>query len=413
VKTEKRSEEKTQQSLRPLYARSVVNSLGGGMVNPFLSAYAVKLGASTSLMGWLQSSTNISSNLMQIFWGRISDALRRRIPFIVFGGVFLSALWIPMDFVADATQLMIILVIQALVGSMATPTWTALIGDLVPSHKLGRVNASISLCASIGSLITTLASGVLMISVQGTIQQVFLVPLVVAMVSGIVSSLIMLKIEEKKNGEKMRLRENLTSDIFDVLSCARKTKSFVKYCYADATFQFFMSISWPLFSITQVKILNASMLQIAVLSVVQTIITIAFQGWAGRLADTVGRKPLLVFFRFSLVTVPLAYAFVPDLNVLTAIGLFWGLSQALGSASQTAYLLEATPKEHRGSFTAIYNLTIGVVTFFGSLIGGYFSDYTISVFGLITGLQIVYSVSIVGRTIGAGLQFTLDETLKK
>jgi MFS-type transporter involved in bile tolerance (Atg22 family) len=120
-----------------------------------------------------------------------------------------------------------------------------------------------------------------------------------------------------------------------------------------------------------------------------------------------------VFFRFSLVTVPLAYAFVPDLNVLTAIGLFWCLSQALGSASQTAYLLEATPKEHRGSFTAIYNLTIGVVTFFGSLIGGYFSDYTISVFGLITGLQIVYSVSIVGRTIGAGLQFTLDETLKK
>lgn len=413
AKKNERSEDKTEQSLKPLYARSVVNSLGGGMVNPFMSAYAVKLGASTSLMGWFQSSTNISNNLMQIFWGRISDTLRRRIPFIVFGGIILSALWIPMIFVADATQLIMILAIQALVGSMATPTWTALIGDLVPSLKLGRANASINLWASMGSVITTLASGLLMISVQGTVQQIFFIPLTVAMVSGIVSSLIMLKIREKRNGEKMNLKENLTSDICNVLASARKTNSFVKYCYADATFQFFMSISWPLFSITQVKILNASMLHIALLSVVQTIVTIAFQGWAGRLADTVGRRPLLLFFRFSLVTVPLAYAFVPDLNMLIAVGLFWGFAQALGSASQTAYLLEVTPEEHRGSFTAIYNLTVGVVTFFGSLIGGYFSDYTVSVFGLITGLQIVYLVSTFGRVVGAGLQFTLNETLKK
>jgi MFS family permease len=211
----------------------------------------------------------------------------------------------------------------------------------------------------------------------------------------------------------MNLKKNLTSDIFNVLASARKTNSFVRYCYADATFQFFMSISWPLFAITQVNILHASMLQIALISVVQTIVTIVFQGWAGRLADTVGRKPLVVFFRFSLVTVPLAYAFVPDLNTLIAVGLFWGFAQALGSASQTAYLLEVTPKEHRGSFTAIYNLIVGVVTFFGSLIGGYLSDYTVSVFGAIIGLQIVYLISTVGRVIGAGLQFTLKETLKK
>lgn len=413
VKKNERTEDKTEQSLKPLYARSVVNSLGGGMVNPFMSVYAVKLGASTSLMGWFQSSTNISNNLMQIFWGRISDSLKRRIPFIVFGGTILSALWIPMIFVADATQLIIILAVQALLGSMAIPTWTALIGDLVPSLKLGRANASINLWASIGSVITTVASGLLMISIHGTVQEIFFVPLTVAMVSGIVASLIMLKIPEKKNGERMNLKENLTSDIFNVLASARKTNSFVRYCYADATFQFFMSISWPLFAITQVNILHASMLQIALLSVVQTIVTIVFQGWAGRLADTVGRKPLVVFFRFSLVTVPLAYAFVPDLNTLIAVGLFWGFAQALGSASQTAYLLEVTPKEYRGSFTAIYNLIIGVVTFFGSLIGGYLSDYTVSVFGAITGLQIVYLLSTVGRVIGAGLQFTLKETLKK
>ena len=139
----------------------------------------------------------------------------------------------------------------------------------------------------------------------------------------------------------------MTSDIFNIMAYARNTPCFVKYCYVVGTFEFFMSIAWPLFSITQVKVLNASMLQIALLSVVQTVITIAFQGWAGRLADTVGRRPLIVFFRFSFVTVPLSYAFAPNVNTLIAISIFWGFASALGSASVTAYLLDVTPQEHR------------------------------------------------------------------
>jgi hypothetical protein len=62
---------------------------------------------------------------------------------------------------------------------------------------------------------------------------------------------------------------------------------------------------------------------------------------------------------------------------------------------------------------AMYNLIVGGVTFVGSLIGGYLSDFTIGLFGLVVGLQIVYLVSIVGRTAGAALHITLVETLKR
>lgn len=172
------------------------------MVSPFTAAYAVKLGASSSDMGWFQSSTNLSNNLMQVFWGGLSDRIQRRIPFIVFGSVILAVLWIPMIFVANATQLIILLSAQALIGSMATPAWTALIGDLVPSLKLGRVNAAISLWSTIGSVAATVASGYIMISIGGSIQEIFVIPIVVAAICGIASSLIMLKIKEKKNGKK-------------------------------------------------------------------------------------------------------------------------------------------------------------------------------------------------------------------
>ena len=411
----KRQNNSTKINLRPLYIRSIVNSLSIGTVNPFLGAYAVKLGASSSEMGWFQSSTNLSNNVMQVFWGRLSDRLKRRIPFIILGSLIVSGLWIPIIFVTSASQLIILLAIQALLGSMATPAWTALIGDLVPSFKLGRANATINLWASIGSLIATLSSGIIMIAIGGTLQEMFLVPLTVATICGVTSSLIMFKLKEKKNNEKLNLKEHFASKILglDVLARARKMPYFIKYCYVEGIFQFFMSISWPLFSITQIRILKASMLQIALLSVVQSLVTIIFQGWAGRLADNVGRKPLLVFFRFSLVTVPIAYVLSPDINTLIVVGAFWGLAQALGQASATAYLLDVSPEEYRGSFTALFNLVVGVITFFGSLIGGYLSDYMIGLYGLITGLQIVYIISTVGRGIGAAAYLTLKETLKK
>ena len=174
-----------------------------------------------------------------------------------------------------------------------------------------------------------------------------------------------------------------------------------------------MSICWPLIARTQVNVLQASMLHIAILSVVQSLVTIAFQGWAGRVTDTIGRKPALTIFRISLITVPLTYAFAPNMETLIAVGAFWGITMALGNAAVTAYILDIAPEEHRGSFAAVFNLMIGITTFFGSLLGGYLSAYTIGVFGLITGLQIVYMISMSGRIIGALLHFRLKETLKK
>jgi MFS family permease len=198
-----------------------------------------------------------------------------------------------------------------------------------------------------------------------------------------------------------------------MLKYAWKNSEFVKYCTVAGFFEFSMSICWPLLPRTQVDVLGASMLQIALLSVVQSLLTIIFQGWAGRFTDTIGRRPALLIYKFSLITVPIAYAFAPDINVLIGIGAFWGLITALGQAGITAYLLDISPEAYRGSFIAVFNLVLGMSSFFGSLIGGYLSAYTIDAFGLIVGLQIVYIISMIGRIIGATFYLTLKETLKK
>jgi len=404
----------SEDDLKPLHVRSVVNSLGTGTINPFIGPYAVKeLGASSSDMGWFQSLSNLSNSVMQVFWGKLSDRLGRRIPFIVVGGLVIAALWVPMVFVTSASQLIFLIAIQALLGSMATPAWTALIGDLVPSFKLGRASAAINLWASVGGLFATLISGMVMVSVGGAMREQLSIPVAAATVCGVTSSLVILYVKEKRENRNLTAKKRFASDMLDVVTRAEKSPDFMRFSLTSAVFTFFMAISWPLFSITLVKVLNASMLEIALLSVVQGMLTIVFQSWAGRLADTIGRKPLLVLDRFILVTVPLVYAFSPSAYVLIAVGAFWGISTALDQASMTSYLLEVAPEGYRGSFTAFYNLLMGIVSFFGSLLGGYLSDYTISLFGLVFGLQMVYIISAVGRGIGATTYMTLRETLKQ
>jgi hypothetical protein len=44
-------EDKQQADLKPLYVRTVINSLGSGLVSQFMSVYAVELGALSSAMG--------------------------------------------------------------------------------------------------------------------------------------------------------------------------------------------------------------------------------------------------------------------------------------------------------------------------------------------------------------------------
>lgn len=383
-----------------------------GMVNPFIGAYVVQLGASSSEMGWFQSSANMSNNVLQVFWGKLSDRLGKRVPFIVTGNLIIMALWIPMIFVANATQLIVLVVIQALLGSMATPTWVALIGDLVPSTRLGRVNASISLWASLGTLVATLVSGFVMISVGGSYQQMFFVPFIVAILCGLASALVMIPLKErgKRRFDPSNIQREEPSSVFVHV---RKAPDFMKYSFASAVFNFFMAIAWPLFSITLIRILEASLWEIALLSAVQLAVTIIFQMQMGKLADNRGRKPLLVAFRFSLVTVPLGYAFAPNVYFLIALEAFWGVSLAVGQASMVAYMLDVIPEEHRGSFAAFHNLLIGVASFFGSLLGGYLADYTVGLFGLVLGLQIVYLISSVGRGVGAATYLTLRETLKR
>lgn len=398
--------------LKPLYARSIVNSLSSGTVSPFLGVYAVKLGASASEMGWFQSVSNLTPNMMQVPWGRFSDKIGRRIPFIIMGGLITAVLWIPLIYVASATQLIMVIAFQSLLGSMAIPTWTALIGDLVHSSKRGMTTATINRWAAVGNLLATLGAGYLMVIVTGTLQQTFLIPIIVAIFCGVASSLVMILVREKPHPNNAS--KGSIFSLRDVTKHVRGNPNYMRFTVASIVFGFFMSLSWPLFSITMVDpgLLNASWLEVALVGVISIAVSIALQPWGGKLVDHVGRKPLIIVYRLGLILVPVFYAIASSVYHLYLLNLILGVLGAFGDIAVLAYLLDITEEELRGTLTAFYNLILGTVYFIGSLLGGYLANYLVGVYGLVFGLQIVYALSAVGRGAGALTFTTIKEPFK-
>jgi len=403
-KTKEPASSPANKDLKPLYTRSLLSSFGTGAAGPFMDVYAVRLGASASDMGWFQSTINLSSNVFQLPWGKLSDKVGRSIPFLVVGSMVSAILWIPMLFVASAKQLILIMTIQAIIGSMVIPTWAALIGKIIPASTRGMATSSINLWATVGSLCSTLLSGYIMISIADATNQIFLIPLLIAAVCGIIASFMPLFIKENPSPTK----EVGGSILFGILDVAKQMKyapDFSRYCLVSAVFGFFMSLSWPLLSITRVRILGLSMFEIALLLVTTGLVTTVLQPWLGRLVDQVGRKQLMIVSRAMLILVPIFYAFSPNFYYLLLLHGITGVSQAFGTAALFAYLLDVAPEKHRGSFAAFYNLVNGSALFAGSLLSGYLSDYLAMMVGSILSMQIVYVVSAIGRGFGT-LTFT-------
>jgi len=386
-----------QTSLKPLYLRSVISNFGNGVMSPFTSIYAIELGASATEMGWFRSLNNLFANVLQIPWGMISDKFGKRVYFIILGGILTALFWLPMIYVKNPHELLFLVASQAFVGSMVSPTWSALIGDVVHQSVRGTVTATINAAASAGSIIATLLSGYVIQAFGAATSSKYTVPLILATVCGIISSLTMLTLREPKRirtqryrGMKFILKENIY---------------FRTFCYVTILHSFFMTLAWPIFPITTVRVTEGNAVQIAYLSVVQGSVSLIVRRFVGRLADRAGRKPLIIFGRAGIVVVPIIYAIATNVYYLYAVDFTVGILASASEIAVFAYLLDIVPEEQRAASIALYNTINGFSSFVGSLTGGYMADFALSIgFGENGSLQFVYAISAVGR-LACGLLF--------
>ena len=396
-----------------LYAYHATSSFAHDTAMPYLSYFAVRLGASFEQIAWMNSLMNLLPMSLQHFWGWISDKKLIRTYWIIGGSILASLALYFMSKVQNPNEMIFLVIVYSVAYSIIIPTWSALQGDwMAPSRRgstLSRFHVIGGLMGLIGSLIAIYVISRYESESSDSFRPLF----VLAAFATFLGGLILIRVPYRDPTK--------TSDL--VLTEAAKKEysdTFKSYVRAQSFYTLNMSLIWPLFAIILIKVLEVDNMVLVAFSVIGAISEMAFQPIMGRLVDRVGPLPVLIMSRIGFAILPFIYAFFPDIRVMIALQIvILGPCFSAFLITSNAMVLDLAPNKERAAYFSYYNTRIGITTFIGALSGGYIAgnieDFSGSIyiidrlmdFSLIDhsdytwrAIFIIFLISGIGRTIG-------------
>ena len=94
----------------------------------------------------------------------------------------------------------------------------------------------------------------------------------------------------------------------------------------------------------------------------------------GRLSDTRGRKPIIVYGLFAYVLTSIAFMYSKDLTTLLVTRFFQGIASAMILPVAQAYVGEITPMKKEGFIMGLLNVSLYLGLSIGPLVGGVVKD---------------------------------------
>lgn len=383
--------------------RSFIIAVGASTAASFVGVYGVFLGATAADMGWLQSTSNAITNGGQILWGRISDKLGRRSPFLIVGSGLLAVLWATMGYVHTPLELVAVYSAISMMAAMITVNWFSLIAESTVPETRGHYLSVINNLASVGTIV---ALFIMSIIFRGNVSRDILISFFGASASYILSTVILTRVREKK--PEIRIRNSLSHNLRHI----KENPFFYRYFIATNVQGIFWSFAWPAFPITIVTMMHFKLSQVAILTAASLLATLGTQFLLGRIVDQVYRPSIIFASRLLLSLIPLQYALFSTYGEFIAMELYSGVVGAMQNVVMNSYLLDIVPQNNKAEYISILNGFNGLMYFTGALAGGYILQFLIGVYGIATGLLIFYVISTVGRFCASFLFARLREIEK-
>ncbi len=384
--------------------RSFVVSIGATAASSFVGVYSIYLGATAVIMGWLQSSSTGLTNAGQFFWGRLSDRVGMRKPFLTIGSVILAFLWFLMARIRSPIDLVIVYALISFFASLITVNWFSLIADQTESSVRGKFLSVINNLSSTGTIISLI---LMTFFFSGQVTTQIEIPFFAAVSSYIISSVLMLSIKETRVPKREKREATYT------LRHMKEHPIFRRYFIATNVQGLFWSMAWPLFPITIVSVMHFTLAVVAYLTVGSLLATVMLQLFLGRITDKVTRPPLIFVNRIALSMIPLMYGFFTNFSEFMIMEVYSGLIGAISNVVTNAYLLDIIPSDQKAEFISIINGFNGVVFLIGALAGGYMLAFMETIFSVYTALFYSYIIIFAGRLLSSLLFIGMKEPQQK
>lgn len=360
-------------------------------VMAFNATYALRLGASNTMIGWLSSLPALFAMIVLMPAARLLETKSDRGPWLRWSlligrGLFLGIAFVPWIFPERAAAIIIaILIVRALPMNVFSAGFNPMLADIVPARDRARVFANRNIIQSATMALCTLLLGVWLDAAYGipwarfpvNFQAMYLIGGIAALLSTYYVSRLRIPETEvvrrppraRKGDETSGAVARAKARIAEVWSQAAHHQSFVRIVTNTLVFNFGAWLVMPLYIIFFVKQLNASDSWIGLNSTLAQVGGIAGHLIWQRIIQRYGNE------RTLLTAVPMAasYAFLvalfPNLTLILIWGVLINLVNPGVNLSHFNLLIEQCPPERRASYMAFFSSVMNAGAFVGPMLG--------------------------------------------
>jgi MFS family permease len=381
-------------SIRDGVAYSVMS--GGG--ETYFSAFALFLKATAPQVGLLATLPPLLGSLAQLLSVWLGARMLRRLPVILAGAslqalVLLPLVSLPLAYPEHAVYILVACVtVYYAGGSLATPLWISLMGDLVPERKRGRFFGRRTRLATMTAFLSLVASGLVLDQFDAAGWTVFgflAIYLVAAVARGI--SVYHLS----------RMHEPVEVDAAYPQPAQRISLRLLRQSHAWrftlflAAMQGAVAVAAPFFSVYMLRDLQFSYLQFMANTGMAVLVQFLTLNTWGRISDVFGNRLILVTTGSLIPALPLLWLVSPGFWYLLGIQVISGFAWAGFSLSSGNFLYDLVPAHRRARYMALHNVFVALLVFAGGMFGALLSR-TLPVELSLGGYQVAWNSVLLG-----------------
>lgn len=395
-----------EQNIWNLYLDVTWWGVLSGITATFTSVFAIRLGASNTLVGLLVSLPA----LISIFWlipsARIIERQRRRLPIIVLTGFlqrlgYLLIALMPFVLRTHRPEALVALVaLIALPSAVASVAFTSMIAGVVPIDKRAQVISIRSVLVSTVSTVTVLISGKLLdlLPFPLNYQLLFGASFVASLVS--LYHVSRIQVADASMAKHLARRKALSSiSLGQAVKQIMNQRDFVRFSASAFVLHWGLNMPSALYAIYRVKNLGASDTWIGLLSMVETAVPILTYFYWGSVSRRKGNRLVLFISSLGTVLFPVLTGLSPRVEPLLFVSVIGGIFGAGFNLSFFNALLEVCPQERVPSYVAINTTLINVAAFLAPLLGTFLAN--------LLDIRMAFFIAGAMRLLGAGLLYEL------
>jgi len=342
---------------------SFFNDVASEMIYPIVPIFLTGvLGAPVAVVGLIEGIAESTASILKVVSGWLSDKLQKRKPFVVGGYLFSAISKILLSLAFSWSFVLFARFVDRFGKGTRTSARDALIAESSETSTRGKSfgfhRALDTLGAVVGPLIALLAIHFL----DNNFRLIFFLAFIPACI-GIILLFFFVKERQKEKNPDQAIR----------FSWRNLDPSFKIFLLIS--FVFALGNSSDAFLILRAQNLGLSVTLVVLAYVLFNFTYALFSIPAGIISDKIGAKKVLFsgFLLFSIIY--LLFGLTNNGLILWLLFPFYGIYMALTEGVGKAYISNLVPEEKSGTAFGVYQTTIGLCTFFASLIAGLLWTY--------------------------------------